>query len=421
MYTRFTYHRGITGITLHLPLSKSIANRQLMINYVASGHVDFAGENLPDDVRLMSDLLNRVERYNHTGGLLELDCGAAGTAARFLTALLAVTEGRFLLKGSPRMEQRPVAPLVDALRSLGAEIIYKGTPGSLPVYIEGKQLQGGMIHLKADVSSQFVSALMMVAPVMPAGLVIKLDGRVVSEPYITMTRKMMEQSGISITRKGDTLFVHPGKYQRPCCCAAPDWSATAPWFELVALVPGLEIHFPGLKPDGLQGDEAVCDLFGPLGVEAKPTSDGITIFNCGQTTALVPEINLSACPDLAQCYLATLSALRLQQAVAGLQTLRHKETDRLAAMHESLTLMGGVLGITGDNKAVTGLHNGLRPALLKLYDDHRMAFALIPLSAVCEQVWVDDPAVVSKSYPQYIQHLGLAGFETDERVPPGIF
>jgi len=415
MFTSFKYNPGVAEVTLQLPLSKSVANRRMIINYVALGHVDEADENLPDDIRLMNDLLFRIARYRPSDGLLELDCGAAGTVARFITALLAVTEGRFLLKGSPRMQQRPVDPLVDALRELGAAITYTGTMGSIPLYIEGKKLRGGKINLKADVSSQFVSALMMVAPVMTEGLSVKLDGCVVSEPYIAMTHKMMEMAGAIVKRRDNTITIYPGEYKTCCDCQAPDWSATAPWYELVALRTDLKIHFPGLSTDGLQGDEAVSSLFRPLGVETTVTPGGITIFNRGEVMALEPETDLSGCPDLAQCYLATLSALRITQTVTGLLTLKHKETDRLTSMRESLTAMGGYIEIIDNSKAVTGHHRGLQPASLKLYDDHRMAFALIPLTVMCGEVWVDNPGVVAKSYPQYIQHLRMVGFETGER------
>jgi len=382
----------------------------MVMRFLESRTIQPVADDAPGDVVRMGHLLTLLASHHADDGTLQLDCGPAGTVARFLLGVLAVTRGQFLLTGSDRLRQRPIRPLAEALRSLGAQIEFLDPRHDLPLLVTGRELSGGEVTVDAGISSQFISALMMVAPSMKHGLSIRLAGGLVSAPYVEMTTKLMQRAGIAVRQSGTMIGVPAGRYQTSGIRSAGDWSAAAPWYELVALVPGLTIRLQGLCPDGLQGDEALAGLFAPLGVLTNIRAHDVEISNTGRMEQLLPEISFSAFPDLAQCYLATLAGLNLSQRLTGLQTLRIKETDRIAAMTAGLEAMGARLTVEGDSVVETVRHTGLSSALVHLRDDHRMAFAFAPLAAVVSSVSLDDPRVVGKSYPSFLKHLQAVGF-----------
>jgi len=358
---------------------------------------------------VMNKLLQRVAAHRAEDGVLNLDCGAAGTVARFLTALLSICNGQFILRGTERMQQRPMKPLIDALRQLGALIESETPDDSLPLVITGRKLDGGQVDVEATISSQFVSALMLIAPAMKRGISIRMKGKLISEPYVQMTARLMQDAGIGVDLNEHFIKISAGLYKSIPVQGFADWSATAPWYELVALNPALKIYFKNLTTNGLQGDEKITNLYRCFGVVTVSSDTGLTIFNTGQVGMLPSTIDFSDYPDLAPCYLATLAGLNISQRITGLNTLRIKETDRLKAMCKGITELGGSFKIVDDDSVEISRHRGLHHGSVDFYDDHRIAFAFAPLVVLTQPLLIDDPLVVGKSYPGFFYHLQQVG------------
>ncbi len=400
---------------VRLPASKSLCNRALVMTALASGTEGTAlVGNLSDcdDTQVMLHAL--------AAGREAVDIGAAGTAMRFLTALYAATPGRHVLTGTPRMRQRPIGLLVDALRALGAHIDYAGEEGFPPLAIEGRQLDGGTVSLPANVSSQYVSALLMTGPVMRRGLRLELTGDIASRPYIDMTLGLMRHFGARAawTSPRD-ITVQPVPYAAGRALTVEnDWSAASYWYEMVALAPDPEARLvlPGLKADSLQGDACVSHLFEPLGVATRFTPAGAVLTKADPVPADAAAgpalaLDLTPCPDLAQTLVVTCALLGRPFAFTGLHSLRIKETDRLAALRCEMARLGYPLREANGSE----LHwHGDRIAadprpVIRTYEDHRMAMAFAPAAYRFPGLLIDDPGVVSKSYPAFWNALARVG------------
>lgn len=396
-----------------LPPSKSISARALIVQAYAGQDGMVAGLSDCDDTRAMRHAL--AEGRHET----TVDIGASGTAMRFLTAFFATREGEtHLLTGTPRMLQRPIGPLVDALRALGAEIHYEGTEGYPPLRIVGHNLQGGRVSIAANVSSQYISALMMAGAVMPQGLVIELLGKVASRPYIEMTLQLMQQWGASATMDGNTVSVLPGKgYHRETPYdIEPDWSAASYWYALVALSPDAEtsVELPGLSPESIQGDRVCASLFATLGVDTCPTPEGglrLKKKKDYRRPSDIQHYDMADCPDLAQGLVVAAALLGIPFACCGLESLKIKETDRMAALQQELGKLGLHLQAPDDGHLIFTPQNSGEaagssvPPCIETYDDHRMAMAFAPAAWYCPGLQIAHPEVVSKSYPEFWQHL----------------
>lgn len=395
---------------IHLPASKSLSNRVLILTALAGGIGRVKGVSDCDDTLTMERALNeRAET---------IDVGAAGTAMRFLTAYFAIQPNEnHLLTGTERMKNRPIGLLVDALRRLGADIAYLENEGFPPIYIKGCELNGGVIALPADVSSQYVSALLMVAPYIRNGLTLRLTGKVLSRPYIDMTLALMDCFGAKIYRDDDrTIRVSPCPYQAKTGFAIEsDWSAASYWYEMAALAPDreLRITLSCLFADSLQGDSRVSLLYRPLGVRTTfDRARGKAILTRSERDILPPEsvyeLNLGDTPDLAQALTVTCALLRRPFRFTGLKSLRIKETDRLEALRRELQRFGVSLRIEDDdtiavlNYPSLPIYNG-SPVLT--YNDHRMAMAFAPVALRFPAVKIDNPEVVMKSYPRFWDDL----------------
>lgn len=389
---------------VQLPTSKSISNRALILNNLSFS--PFEVENLSDcdDTRVMIDAFAKEDNL--------IDVKAAGTSMRFLTAYLSRTPGDWIITGTERMKERPINVLVDALVSLGARIEYIGKPGYPPLKIKGTALDGGVIHLSGGVSSQFISALLMIAPTMAKGLTIHLEGEVISVPYIKLTLGMMAQYGVKVNWEGNTIKIYNEEY-KPVkrYVVEADWSAASYWYEMIALTDVAEIELKGLFKDSMQGDSKVAELFLDLGVATEYTSDGVRLTKTDRLTKKFFH-NFVNEPDLAQTFAVTCCMLNIPFLFAGLQTLKIKETDRIEALKQELKKLGYVL--RDSNNSILEWDGELCEAeadpIIKTYDDHRMAMAFAPAALKREGLKIADPGVVSKSYPSYWKDLENAGF-----------
>jgi 3-phosphoshikimate 1-carboxyvinyltransferase len=400
--------------TAQLPASKSEANRALILQALAGGGTL---TNLSDanDTQLMMRLLAAAP------ATAELSAEDAGTVMRFLTAYLTVTNWRGRLTGTARMQERPIKALVDALRQAGASINYLNNDGYPPLEIAGftaaaEATKPTELAVRGDISSQYISALLMVGPRLPGGLRLTLTGHIGSRPYINMTVALMQRFGADYSAEGDVLTVRPGAYRPTDCTIESDWSAASYWYSLVALAPaGSEIMLPALRQESLQGDQAIAGMMTQFGVETTFLPDGVHL----RQVALVPQaeiqtLDFTDCPDLAQTVTVVAAALGRPVDMTGLESLRIKETDRIAALQTELAKFGGDLrdlgkgrfraestGFVVDNQSVATYH------------DHRMAMAFAPL-AMRGPLAIEAPTVVRKSYPQFWKELAKIGFTVSE-------
>ncbi|UXX79220.1 3-phosphoshikimate 1-carboxyvinyltransferase [Reichenbachiella carrageenanivorans] len=393
-----------TTLTLDVPLtsSKSESNRALLLNELGGGKSELKNLSSARDTVTMTRLLDINE---HT-----LDVLDAGTVMRFMTAYLAMGKTERKITGTPRMCQRPIKLLVDALNDLGANITYEKEIGFPPLLFKPfSQQKTNQLTIPGNISSQYISALLMIAPTLPEGLTITLEGDIYSRPYIEMTLNLMKHFGVSGQFEGHTITVAPQNYKSNSYTIESDWSGASYWYSLFALAEDAKITLKGLREISNQGDHAIASIMEGLGV--KSTFDGETVTLSRGDILKEMTIDFKSCPDLAQTVMACAAALGVNLKMTGLESLRIKESDRTAAMATELAKIGATLeehenGLwvltSPDKPQVSGLIS------FDTYDDHRMAMALAPLSMKfdCE---IHEPEVVVKSYPEYWDHLEMAG------------
>ncbi|HLP04570.1 MAG TPA: 3-phosphoshikimate 1-carboxyvinyltransferase [Paludibacter sp.] len=380
-----------------LPSSKSISNRALILNALSYSPAEIQNLSDCDDTRVMVEALESTDRI--------FDIGAAGTAMRFLTAFLSKTVGEWVITGSERMKQRPIKLLVDALNSLGARIEYVDKEGFPPLRIFGSALKGGTIHLNGGVSSQYISALMMVAPYMQEGLKIILEGTVISVPYIYMTMSMMKEYGVEVKFENNTIEIEPQTYIPVQYTVESDWSGASYWYEILAIAAKGRIFLPGLNKNSYQGDSKTAELFAQLGVRSEFRPDGVVIEASGQQVA---EFNYDFVnqPDLAQTFAVTCCLKNIPFHFHGLQSLKIKETNRIAALMNELKKTGYILVEPAEGQLawVGERCKADENIQIATYEDHRMAMAFAP-AALVTPLKIEHPGVVSKSYPRFWDDL----------------
>ena len=349
-----------------------------------------------------------------------IDIKAAGTAMRFMTAYLSVTEGEHTITGTERMKHRPIGVLVDALRYLGAEIEYAGEKGFPPLRIRGRQLEGGRLEIPGNVSSQYISALLMIAPVLSKGLEMKLTGGIVSRPYIDLTLHLMHQFGVSAEWTDiDSITVKPQPYRQRPYTIENDWTAASYWYEVLALTDelGAKVVLPGMLDGSRQGDSAVRYIFSLLGIKtafADREADRLTDATLTRHSCMLNRMDYDFTnqPDLAQTLIATCPVLGIPFHFTGLGSLRIKETDRIEAMKTEMETLGYILHAdSGTELSWEG--DRCEPAaqpVIDTYEDHRMAMSFAPLAIRLGRIGINHPEVVSKSYPHYWNDLRKAGF-----------
>lgn len=399
--------------TVELTGSKSESNRALIIQAWSGGVVEVANLSSAADTETLKQALHATINAPTEEDTTVIDIGPAGTAMRFLTAYLPTTNGRYLLTGSERMKQRPIGILVDALQTLGAQIEFAGQPGYPPLSISGGFNQmTDTVTVKGDVSSQYLSALLLIAPTLPKGLRLQIAGELTSRPYLMMTLDMMRDAGIQHEWQGNTIHITPQR-AHPCrMVIEPDWSAASYWYAMVALSGDGEVFLPNLKSRSLQGDAAIVSIMAHFGIESSFVDGGLSIRK--KTERHTPEtrlFNFKECPDLAQTVIVCAAALQQDLSFTGLHTLRIKETDRIAALQTELGKFGVQLIEDGE---VYHLRTAefRKPERLEFdtYEDHRMAMAFAPLALVFDGIRINEPHVVEKSYPDFWKHLKQHGF-----------
>lgn len=394
---------------VHLPASKSISNRALLLNALSYSPYDIQNLSDCDDTEVMVRALNSDSNL--------FDVKAAGTSMRFLTAFLSKVVGEWVITGTERMKQRPIKLLVDALNALGARIEYEEKEGYPPLRIFGSALQGGEISLDGGVSSQYISALLMIAPLMENGLTLHLEGKIISRPYINLTLRLMEQFGVKSQWDEQGIKVLPQEYLPIPFTVESDWSAASYWYAIMLLNKTSEIELSGLFKNSLQGDAAGAGLFARLGIGTTFIREGVSLRRNGNTCKKL-TYNFVNEPDLAQTFVVACVFTNTPFRFTGLQSLKIKETDRIEALKTELHKFGYVLHDNNDSILEwDGERCEPEPhPVVSTYEDHRMAMAFAPASLLLpEGITIADPQVVTKSYPRYWEDLKAAGFIITEK------
>lgn len=386
---------------IRLAASKSECNRALIIDALTGFQCELTNISEARDSQTMQRLLKSTD--------LTADVIDAGTTMRFLTAYFTVTGQEKIMTGTPRMCERPIGILVDALRTLGADITYQNMDGYPPLKLNGFTYSGSNeLSIKGNVSSQYISALLLVAPHLPGGLTLKLEGEVGSRPYIEMTLKQMGFFGIDYKASWEhnTITVPPQKYKSQAYAIESDWSGASYWYSIVALADDAEVELLGLKKDSLQGDSAIADIMLHLGVESIFTESGVLL----KKTQAAASIgwDFTDCPDLAQTVAVCCAVKNIQLSMTGVESLKIKETDRVFALQEELKKLGAQLKEIQPNHLyeVTLTDDANIPEVpsIHTYDDHRMAMAFAPVGMV-KPIIIEEPDVVVKSYPGFWKDL----------------
>ena len=383
MNYKISHPTKVVECEIDLPASKSISNRLLIIQALCKQEFEITNLSSSEDTKSLQKALKAT---NAT-----IDVGAAGTSFRFLTAYLSTLVGnRFILTGSNRMKERPIKELVDALLELGVEIKYLEKSGFPPLAILGTDIIEKKVSIDGKISSQFISAILLIAPTLRNGIELKISGEIVSKPYIIMTLKLMEEFGISHTWLENTIEIKPQKYSAKDYNIEADWSAASFWYEIAALSSNCNIALNGLTENSIQGDRKVMELFKNLGVQTK-FENGSIILTKTEKNDISKEINLINTPDLYQPLKCTLFAKNLTTKFLGLQTLKNKETNRIKAVEKEFLKLDTTKKIT-------------------TYKDHRMAMSFAPLCLKYDTLQINDVAVVEKSYPNFWNDLKKGGF-----------
>lgn len=410
MIYRVSHKSKIIKGQVTLPASKSISNRLLIIKSLGKLSVELFNLSTAKDTSTLQKCLHELNSKT------VFDVGHGGTTMRFLTALFAGMDGERVLTGSDRMKQRPIAGLIECLRELGADITYIEQEGFPPLNIKGKKLSGGKIKINAGISSQYISAVMMIAPYLSQPLEIELEGELVSKPYIEMTLQLMNQFGADVkwTEKGIYCLNKPYTNHEQAFSVEADWSSASYLYLMLALAGEGELKISGLRKNSLQADAACMELFGALGVRSDFINDDTLVLT--KTSILKNELNIdfSACPDIAQTLAVVMAGKGIKGKLTGLKTLKIKETDRINAIQNELKKTGIETEVT--NESLRIISSNIQPAsdAIRTYHDHRMALAFAPLALTLEFIDIEDPQVVEKSYPEYWDHLKKLGFMIEE-------
>jgi len=410
----------ILRTSLRLSGSKSISNRLLMLKEILQVDSDLVNLSDSEDTNLLKKALEQVRYKNKES----VDIHHAGTDMRFLTAFLATREGEWTLTGSGRMKERPIGELVNALTMLGAEIRYLEKSGFPPLLIHGKKLSGGRIEMDSSLSSQFVSALLLIAPKFEKSLDLHLKGKTVSRPYIEMTISLLKSVGVNVEQKENQVVIQPSVSPFPFSLfpfpssiyIESDWSSASYWYNICALAGNAEIELIGLSQNSLQADSVLPGIYRNLGVETIVTDNSLLLRSCKPGLKEF-SYDFTDCPDIAQTLAVTCFGLGIEASLTGLSTLKVKETDRILALKNELEKCGARIEAGADHIDIfpnpePGTRNS-KSILIKTYSDHRMAMSFAPLAFLYKELRIEDPDVVVKSYPRFWEDLISVGFNVN--------
>ncbi|MBN2520470.1 MAG: 3-phosphoshikimate 1-carboxyvinyltransferase [Bacteroidales bacterium] len=393
---------------ISLTTSKSISNRLLIIKALCNDEIKINNLSESDDTHI---LLNAFKTNNNI-----IDAGHAGTSMRFLTAYLAQKEGKWILTGTERMKKRPIGHLVNGLKQLGADIEYAKKEGFPPLKINGKKLSGKHVKIDGSISSQFISSILLIAPSLPDGLILELENKISSVPYIKLTLELMKYFGVEYAWDKNIIKIKKGDYKAKEITVEADWSGASYWYQMAALADIVDLKIFGLNENSLQGDSEVVNIFELLGVETKFINNGIHLL---KSRICVPRLdfNFSDYPDLVQTVVVTCVMKNIPFKISGAESLKIKETDRINALQKELAKYDakikekthGTIEWKGITKVIKEkIHS------IKTYEDHRMAMAFAPVAMVKDAVIINNPEVVSKSYPNFWDDLKSVGFLIEE-------
>jgi 3-phosphoshikimate 1-carboxyvinyltransferase len=408
--------------TIKLTGSKSECNRALIIEALSKGKVKVKNMSDAADAVTLQRVLSSVLRVAGDEELQDnlqliihnsqLDIGPAGTAMRFLTAFLPLQDRNVVLTGTQRMQQRPIGILVDAMRTLGAKIDYVKNEGFPPLQIHsGFEQKTDRISIKGDISSQYITALLLIASSLPQGLTLEIEGELTSKPYVEMTLSMLQQAGIQHNWEGNNIHIANQPFTETDLVVEPDWSAASYWYAIAALCDTAELFLPALKPYSLQGDSVITEIMANFGITSQFKDGGVHLQK--EAKPILRKIfDFKECPDLAQTVIVVCAALGHDATFTGLETLKIKETDRIAALQNELAKIGVKLTEKGQVYKLDCSEKYIpEKVTIHTYEDHRMAMAFAPLALMVPQIEIEDPMVVEKSYPAFWKDLEKAGFD----------
>ena len=384
MNYKISHPTKVVNCEIDLPSSKSISNRLLIIKALCKEKFLIKNLSESDDTILLKNALNSKEKT--------INVSHAGTSFRFLTSFLSIQKGKkFILNGSDRMKERPIKELVNSLQELGVKIKYLEKEDFPPLKIIGTEIDGKEIEIDGTISSQFISSLLLIAPNLRNGLILKIKGELVSKSYVLMTLKLMGEFGINWTWNKDVITILKQEYVAKNYTVESDWSAATFWFQSASLSEKCKIILRGLNEESIQGDSACKKIFKDLGVDSV-FKNGDLILTKNKRISPLETYNLIETPDIYQSLKCTLFALNKDSEFTGIQTLRNKETDRITAVENELLKLN-------------------TPKIIETYNDHRMAMSFAPLSLKFEELQISNPGVISKSYPNYWKDLKKGGFK----------
>ena len=384
MNYKISHPTKVVNCEIDLPSSKSISNRLLIIKALCKEKFLIKNLSESDDTILLKNALNSKEKT--------INVSHAGTSFRFLTSFLSIQKGKeFILNGSDRMKERPIKELVNSLQELGVKIEYLEKEDFPPLKIIGTEIDGGEIEIDGTISSQFISSLLLIAPNLRNGLILKIKGELVSKSYVLMTLKLMGEFGINWTWNKDVITILKQEYVAKNYTVESDWSAATFWFQSASLSEKCKIILRGLNEESIQGDSACKKIFKDLGVDSV-FKNGDLILTKNKRISPSETYNLIETPDIYQSLKCTLFTLNKDSEFTGIQTLRNKETDRITAVENELLKLN-------------------TPKIIETYNDHRMAMSFAPLSLKFEELQISNPGVISKSYPNYWKDLKKGGFK----------
>ncbi len=408
------------NVEIKLTGSKSECNRALIISALSKGSVSVENLSVAADTVTLERILSKFGEKSleisqapqpATRNPQLINIGPAGTAMRFLTAFLTIQTGKFLLTGTERMKQRPIEILAEALKSIGAEISYEENKGFPPLQISGPFKQtSALVNIQGDISSQYISALLMIAPSLPLGLRLVIEGELTSKPYVEMTLTMLAQTGIQYEWTENIITIKPQVFNSGKLYVEPDWSAASYWYAIAALADEASIFLPGLNGYSLQGDSKITEIMANFGITSQFKDGGV--FLKKEPKKLERKIfDLKDCPDLAQTIIVVCAALGHDCTFTGLETLKIKETNRILALQTELAKIGVKLIEKNFSYKLdcSALHFPER-VFVNTYEDHRMAMAFAPLALKINSLEIEEKQVVEKSYPYFWDDLEKAGF-----------